>query len=315
MILTYTQLLNETINLYLTGDYEKAYNYITKYGNKVKGNLAQIYNFRYAIASKAGMKDLALALMKEAIIDQGFWYAKEYLESDEDLNLLRDDSEFKNLVSICNTREKEAHGVSEGEMALLISEGVARSDNPQLIIALHGNQESNEISKLYWKDILDNNRMIALLQSSEIEFSNAYSWNDLDRGENTIDNFKKRIITNLGVKEERIILSGFSAGARQVLHHSFVTNINIKGLILLAPWLPELEAWEEKLGILRDQSIHVCIVCGNQDDDSFEDSKRLAKLLKKHQVMHHFHIIENLDHDYPSNFSIIIEDALKFINS
>src|SRR6056297_2323018 len=185
MVLTYTQLLNETINIYLTGDYEKAYNYITKYGNKVKGNLAQIYNFRYAIASKAGMKDLALALMKEAIIDQGFWYAKEYLESDEDLNLLRDDSEFKNLVSICNTREKEAHGVSEGEMALLISEGVARSDNPKLIIALHGNQESNEISKLYWKDILDNNRMIALLQSSEIEFSNAYSWNDLDRGENT----------------------------------------------------------------------------------------------------------------------------------
>jgi predicted esterase len=315
MVLTYTQLLNETIKIYLTGDYEKAYNYITEHGTKVNGNLAQIYNFRYAIASKAGMKDLAISLMEEAILDRGFWYASEYLESDEDLNLLWGDSKFNDFVSICKEREKKAQMVSEGKMELLITEGLVSAEETQLIIALHGNQENNEISKLYWKDVLNSNRIIALLQSSEIEFSNAYNWHDLHHGKNTMDRFKNRIIDDMCLIGEKHILSGFSAGARQVLYYSLFTDIQIKGLILIAPWLPELEEWEDNLSLLTDRSIKVFIVCGNQDEDSFEDSKKFSQLLKKHRVQYHFNVIENLDHDYPNDFSIIMEEAIDFIKS
>lgn len=315
MVLTYTQLLNETINIYLTGDYEKAYNYITKHGNDVRGNLAQIYNFRYAIASKAGMKSLALSLMKEAIIDYGFWYAAEYLESDEDLDLLRDDSKFDDLVGICTKREKEAQRTCEGEMELLIREKVVETENPQLIIALHGNQENNEISKLYWKNIVNDKRIIALIQSSEIEFSDAYHWNELKRGKETIENFEKSLLNKISNNEEETIFAGFSAGARQVLHYALFTETKIKGLILIAPWLPELKEWEDKLSILRNKGIKVYIICGNQDEDAFEDSKKLDHLLKKNQIEHHFHIIENLDHDYPNNFSEVIEEGIDSINS
>jgi predicted esterase len=315
MVLTYTQLLNETINIYLTGDYEKAYNYITKHTHEVRGNLAQIYNFRYAIASKAGMKNLALSLMKEAIIDYGFWYAAEYLESDEDLDLLRDDNKFNDLVDICTKREKEAQRICQGEMELLIREKLVETENPQLIISLHGNQENNEISKLYWKDILNNKRMIALIQSSEIEFSDAYHWNELARGKKTIENFEKSLLNKISNNDEETIFAGFSAGARQVLHYALFTEKNIKGLILIAPWLPELIDWEDNLSVLRNKGINVYIVCGDQDEDAFEDSKKLDQLLKENQIEHHFHIIENLDHDYPNNFSEVIEEGIQFINS
>lgn len=315
MVLTYTQLLNETIKIYLTGDYEKAYNYITKYGNQVKGNLAQIYNFRYAIASKAGMKDLALSLMKEAIIDYGFWYAAEYLESDEDLNLLRGDSKFDDLASICTKREKEAQRTCEGEMELFMKERLVETENPQLIIALHGNQENNEISKLYWKDILNHKRIIALIQSSEIEFSDAYLWHELTRGRETIENFQKSLLKKMSVDEGQTIFAGFSAGARQVLHYALFTEANIKGLILIAPWLPELKEWKNNLSVLSDKGINVYIVCGDQDEDAFEDSKKLDQLLKKNKVKHDFHLIENLDHDYPNNFSEVIEKGINSINS
>lgn len=36
-------------------DYLEAYNFITENYQGVKGNLAQIYNFRYTIANKAGL--------------------------------------------------------------------------------------------------------------------------------------------------------------------------------------------------------------------------------------------------------------------
>ena len=52
--ITYTRLLNRTLEIYMKGDYLEAYNFITEnYKGIKKGNLAQIYNFRYAIANEA----------------------------------------------------------------------------------------------------------------------------------------------------------------------------------------------------------------------------------------------------------------------
>ena len=57
--ITYTNLLNRTLEIYMKGDYLKAYNFITENYKGIKGNLAQIYNFRYLIANEAGLEELA----------------------------------------------------------------------------------------------------------------------------------------------------------------------------------------------------------------------------------------------------------------
>jgi len=45
-------------------------------------------NFRYCMASKLGDLELAIRLMREAIIDKGYWYGYEYLLEDDDLKPL-----------------------------------------------------------------------------------------------------------------------------------------------------------------------------------------------------------------------------------
>jgi len=315
MTLTYTELLNETIDIYLTGNYRKAYEFITKNSNGVNGNLAQIYNFRYAIASKAGEKNLALTLMEESIVDHGFWYAVEYLKSDEDLDSLRKENKFDFLLSICEEREKEAQKACEGKMELLTTEDLIGKDKNQLIIALHGNQESNDISKYYWKDALNSERIIALIQSSEIEFSNAYNWNDLNKGKKVIEIFQNKIKEEIKFNEGEVILAGFSAGGRQVLHHILFTEAKVKGLILIAPWLPELDAWKTQLSVLKNKETKVYIICGHQDEDSFDDSKKLSQYLSKKQIEYEFLVIENLSHDYPNDFLNVIEKAIQYINA
>ncbi len=314
MQLTYTQLLNQTIDIYLTGDYEKAYAFITKHGDEVIGNLAQIYNFRYAIASKMSQKSLALKLMTEAIMDHGFWYAIDYLKSDDDLNSLREEKQFQLLLKICEKRENEALKSCEGKYELLTSKAV-KEDRKQLIIALHGNQESNQISKFYWKNVIDKKRIIALFQSSEIEFSDAYIWNDLDQGIKVINTLKSQMNNELYIDKSKEILTGFSAGARQVLYYTLVTSARVKGLILIAPWLPELEEWKEKLQVLKEKHVKVVIICGKNDEDAYDDSNKLGELLNTHQIDHQLRIMEDLAHDYPINFSEVIEEAIQFINS
>jgi len=56
----------------MKGDYLEAYNFITENYQGIKVNLAQIYNFRYTIANTAGLEELALKIMSEAIVEKGF---------------------------------------------------------------------------------------------------------------------------------------------------------------------------------------------------------------------------------------------------
>jgi len=94
--ITYTSLINRTLEIYMKGDYLEAYNFITENYKGIKGNLAQIYNFRYTIANTAGIEDLALQIMSEAIVEKGFWYQYNYLIEDEDLKSLIN---IKNLMN------------------------------------------------------------------------------------------------------------------------------------------------------------------------------------------------------------------------
>lgn len=107
--MTYIQLLNETLRCYANKGSFEAYNYIMENATGVIGNEAQIYNFKYALASASGLEKEALHLMREAIIEKGFWYGNEYLISDEDLKSLHKFEEFHTMVQLCKEREELAH--------------------------------------------------------------------------------------------------------------------------------------------------------------------------------------------------------------
>ena len=105
--ITYTNLLNRTSEIYMKGDYLEAYNFITENYKGIKGNLAQIYNFRYSIANEVGLEELALQIMREAIVEKGFWYKYKYLIEDEDLKSLNKYKEFAELLDICKKRSQK----------------------------------------------------------------------------------------------------------------------------------------------------------------------------------------------------------------
>ncbi|NCO24150.1 MAG: hypothetical protein COZ07_02600 [Candidatus Infernicultor aquiphilus] len=56
--ITYTSLINRTLEMYMKGDYLEAYNFITENYKGIKGNLAQIYNFRYAITNTDNFNEI-----------------------------------------------------------------------------------------------------------------------------------------------------------------------------------------------------------------------------------------------------------------
>ncbi|HFO1050865.1 alpha/beta hydrolase [Bacillus cereus group sp. MYBK111-1] len=306
--MTYIQLLNETLHCYASKGSLEAYTYIMEHAKGIVGNEAQIYNFKYALASAAGLEEEALHLMKEAIIEKGFWYGNEYLISDDDLKPLHKFEEFHQMVQLCKEREELAKKTERADVKYIESK-----KKEKLFIAMHGDQENIGIIEPYWKSVLAQNYTLALPQSSKIQFSDGFVWDDLHRGKEELKEHYDKLIENRTV--EHVIIGGFSAGARVALYTILQKDIAVDGFIFMAPWLPEVEEWNELLGVLQDKHIKGYIVCGDQDEDCFECTQQFVQLLRGKNIEHKYKIIPNLNHDYPIHFEEVLKEAIEYIGN
>ncbi|UJA80930.1 alpha/beta hydrolase [Bacillus cereus] len=306
--MTYIQVLNETLHCYASKGSLEAYTYIMEHAKGIVGNEAQIYNFKYALASAAGLEEEALHLMKEAIIEKGFWYGNEYLISDDDLKPLHKFEEFHQMVQLCKEREELAKKTERADVKYIESK-----KKEKLFIAMHGDQENIGIIEPYWKSVLAQNYMLALPQSSQIQFSDGFVWDDLHRGKEELKEHYDKLIENRTV--ERVIIGGFSAGARVALYTVLQKDIAVDGFIFMAPWLPEIEEWNELLGVLQDKHIKGYIVCGDQDEDCFKCTQQFVQLLRDKNIEHKYKVIPNLNHDYPIHFDEVLKEAIEYIGN
>ena len=306
--MTYIQVLNETLHCYASKGSLEAYTYIMEHAKGIVGNEAQIYNFKYALASAAGLEEEALHLMKEAIIEKGFWYGNEYLISDDDLKPLHKFEEFHQMVQLCKEREELAKKTERADVKYIESK-----KKEKLFIAMHGDQENIGIIEPYWKSVLAQNYMLALPQSSQIQFSDGFVWDDLHRGKEELKEHYDKLIENRTV--EHVISGGFSAGARVVLYTILQKDIAVDGFIFMAPWLPEIEEWNELLGVLQDKHIKGYIVCGDQDEDCFKCTQQFVQLLRDKNIEHKYKVIPNLNHDYPIHFDEVLKEAIEYIGN
>jgi len=309
---TYIKLLNKTLEYYLKDEFEKGYNYISENKDKVKGNRAQIYNFQYTLACKLGNIEKSIELLKEAVYEKGYWYASDYLQEDDDLQELRNFEEFNNILKICKKREKEAKANADPELELIFPKENS-GDKISLFISVHGNQENINIVKNYWDNVTQYNYTLAFPQSSQIEFSDAYDWNDLDKGAREIKEHYNYIKENYLIDKEDIIMGGFSAGVRVILETIKKRYIEPKGLIFMAPWLPEIENRVEIFELIKKLNTKLYIICGDNDNDCFEDCNKLVQKLEKYNIPHKYEVIENLDHDYSTDFNQKLKTAINYI--
>lgn len=324
--LSYIQLLNRTLEIYLDKSAEEAFEFIESNYVGIIGNEAQIYNFRYALSAASGLKEVAMDLLREAVIEKGYWYSFDYLRKDQDLKILRKEAEFKNILNICKDREKISKASNEfevklsdlNEMHTLKSflekkDEISSKSKENLLISFHGDQESVKTIEPYWKSKSLDKYSKVFPQSREILFSDAYGWDDLEKCSDEIKELDESL--SLIWSKDNKVVGGFSAGARIALYSLLLDKIDAKGFIFVAPWLPEIQSWDMLFEKLSGRGIKFYIICGENDEDCYESTLDFIETLNAYEIDHMFRAVENLDHDYPENFSEIIDEAMKFINS
>lgn len=305
--MTYTQLLNRALELLDEQGPEQAYELMKEEGSRVENaNQAQIYNFTYCFAALSGRIDEAMGLLKEAVYTKGFWYDYQYLMEDEDLQELRARSEFETLAQLCRERQEKAQ---ESAAPLLVEEAV-EAGKPFLMV-LHGDQQNAQMTSPYWQAAKEQGYGLALAQSSQIQVSDGYLWDDEEQAAQEIkDHWEK--LTQAGADADRSILCGFSSGGRAAFYAAVTGMVKPHAMILISPWLPELEEWTEDLSKLKEAGTRVYLCCGDADEDCFEGTEALFEILDDAGIEVDFKLCPDLDHDYPENFSKILKGAISF---
>lgn len=310
---TYIQLLNKTLKYYFEEKYKEGYNFLNKHLDTVEGNQAQLYNFLYTLACKSGQPEKAIELLKEAVYVKDYWYAAQYLREDDDLDPIREYDDFKNIIETCEKREKAAQEEATAKLKVYVPETKKSEEVFPLFITLHGNQENIKIAEDYWKEVVNNNYIMAVPQSSQIEFYEAYVWDDIKLGVKELKDHYDNLISNYNVDNDKIVLGGFSAGARVILEAVKIDIIKPKGIVLMAPWLPEIKDEKELFKKLKECNIKVYILCGKEDKDCLEYCDIFVDKLSKFDVGYKYDLIEGLEHDYPQDFTKRLKQALEYI--
>ncbi|HVO78189.1 MAG TPA: hypothetical protein VMS79_04905 [Methanomassiliicoccales archaeon] len=306
--LTYNKLIYSALELYRKGRFEESYDLLTENMDRVGGNKAQIFNFRYCSACRMGRPDLALDLLMESVEDRGYWYSYDYLLSDDDLAPLRNNPDFQALASVCRERESKAKSAAKTELRILRQTGGGERG---LLIALHGNGENFEIAEGAWTSALGCGFDVALVQSSQITFTEGYEWSDLDRG---IKDLRQqiRLLKRTYDLDRSSVVCGFSAGARIALASMLRKEIVPRKLVLVGPWLPDLDFWTDNIVDLGQLERFSCdVVCGTDDTDCFSHAKRLSELLDEGGVRHTLRLVDGLAHDFPDDFDEYLVKLLR----
>lgn len=312
--MTYFRLVHRAIDLYNEGKLEEALDLIEKFGDMVEGNRAQILNFKCCIASRLGRTEMAMNIMREAIVGTEYWYPYEYLLQDNDLKSIRDQKEFTDLAEICREREIIARKEVRAELKLIMPLERSFTQSPWLI-ALHGNGDSVALTEKNWHSLLLQGYSLAFPQSSQITSHETYTWNDLEKGLMEINSHLNDLEKEHDITGGGWVLSGFSGGARLALYSVLYGDLHPKGLILIAPYLPEIKEWEGMVRNLTRKGLKICVLCGDQDSISFEAGKEVKRILDEIGIPTMLQVVEGLDHDFPDDFAQRLSEMLEFIHN
>ncbi len=299
--MTEIKLLDKTLELIDENGTIKAYEHLVANLESCDEWSSQVYNFLYCLAATSGKFDEAINWLKEAIIDKGLWYRPEVFE-DHDLDTIRNHSEFVSCVEISNSRYKEAL------KSTITKFSWGNQTNDNLLVVLHGNQQNNDISKMFWEGFNSPSFQVEYLQSSEIDSFQLYRWSDDGDGPLQLTNALSKVEEK---SYNKTVLAGFSAGCNTILRAINSGNINCNMVILFSPWIPVVESMcDEVITALKDKQIEVVVICGELDEDCMPQCRLFDERAKELGFEYKKNYIKDMSHEYPNNLVELVNEYL-----
>ena len=285
-------ILETTLALAENG-YEEAYRFLRDvYEKDAEQCGPQTLYFLACLAGGAHLPEEALAWMKKAVRDNGWWYRPEVLE-DDDLALLKDNVEFAALKDISDHRYADARSSAKAEFSW------RKKTAENLLLAVHGNTQNSRMAREDWQLMMGENRQWQLetVQSAEPDGHGTYRW--------SYDTVSCLPVAEALQKArdagyQRVAGGGFSAGCDMLLRAMPVSEARCDTLVLQSPWIPILKEQPEALiKALGQKRVELKIFCGSEDEDCLPLAEQLHALAEQAGLQTALSIQPGRRHQFP----------------
>jgi predicted esterase len=271
-----------------------------------------MYHWKMCLAVRANKPDLAILAFKEAL-DSGYSYPAALIREDGDLASLQGVPAYEELASLSLQRFAEVETQTRPEL-LVMSPAEKGTDHIPLLLGLHGNSQNARLAANDWQSIVAKGWLLACAQSSQLLISDAYVWNDLERGTIDVQQLYQILNTKYTIDSKRIVLGGFSAGGGLAIHLAVTGAIKAQGFLVVGPYLRDLELLKPYLDTAAVNRLRGYIVMGLQEPPAGQEiMRKIHALLNTHGIPCGLEEHPEIAHDFPADFGQSIEKALAFL--
>jgi predicted esterase len=258
----------------------------------------------------------ALEALEMDIISYSDWDFNRFA-SDEELNNIRDEEKFNEILYHGTRNYREAKGEPEENIYMSAPENYDPQKSYPLIIALHGRGGNPRIFLNTWKPIIDSLKYILACPQGPVEVGNdIYSWDAPSQvNEELLMKVLDTVKKTYNIDSRKIILSGFSQGGYLtyllgIRHHNFFKGLfPISGYFKITDSRIDIEAAE-------GSDIRIYAVIGNYDDPAFiESNKNAETILNYYGIKCQLNIYNAVGHSFPDNVIDEFKKALDWIMS
>jgi predicted esterase len=301
----------QTFELYMKGEYDKAYELMTRVCDLYPAWQGRAYEIRFNLAAMMGKLELAERILEQSL-DLGYFYNEFVLRYDEDIKILHGRPRYEELVKRSYKTLADEQLKARPELKIIEPAEQTEGKRP-LLLGLHGNNSNALGFSDYWGYLTKKNWLVALPQSAEISGKGLYVWNDFKRVENDIPAHFETLTEDHSIDEDKVIIAGFSKGGHAAIHLALNGFFPVKGFLALAPYVGDVNTLLPLLSNLANNNLRGYFVLGGQDQHCTPGALILKDKLVEYGISCEVEIFPEMLHDIPRNFDDVLQRAVNFI--
>lgn len=256
--------------------------------------------WKACLRSQAGDAEGALQALRDAVIS-GHWYSQASFE-DEDLVLIRNDSEFSRIVEASN-KAREQYLAEGGALVVVQPDGTAAG----VVVAFHRAAGTPVRSLHHWEAAVEAGWLLAMPWAEHVLESDSRLW--LDQDFQNLDLAASRRVGSQAldtlqhdyqVEADQLVLAGFSQGGAVALMLAVDGTIPASRVLVIGSSLRYLEALDE-MSDDRASNLRIHFLVGGRERHT-DTTRQVAEQLEDQGVAVTLDIRPELGHMFPEGF-------------
>src|SRR3989442_6600087 len=315
---------NHVFDLYGASKYREALEVTFEAREKFPERNAKTSFWIACLRTRLGEIKDALQTLEKAS-KEGLWWSEQQLLTDPDLDTLHSRPEFKAVVAESQRLNQSTQSTAKPGMMVLTPRKYSPEQKPPLLMALNERIGYPGDFANHWMGARKTGFLLVVPHSSQPISSEEYCWDDPDRSEHDVVWAYRQVRDKYSFDPAKVIVAGFFPGAALAIYLTLKRTFPCLGFISGSSsdcGAPESKPANQRenpseafASFIRTKDVgglRGVVIMGDKDPFLSKVEKLLAGMIER-GFNCKIDVVQNLGHEFPTDFERRLESATNFL--